>query len=375
MLARLIILLLLAFFTEFYIFLRYVRKKCQWRTQVLYFVFTLLCVVLIGLMLKQYYTSESVAAVYQSSMLICAILTMFACKFAFSIVDVWSLLIKKKIIKVFAAGFAALCLFVSAYGVFFGRFNMTPKYITVENETLPKSFEGYKVLQISDWHFVSLHGDEKKVSEWVDMMNAENPDIICFTGDIITVLSDEMLPFMDALKRLKAKDGKYAIFGNHDFGHYHNWAFRETNLKHIAKMDSLIKETGFEVLHNEHRTICKSGDSIAVVGMDEWDLSKIGKKISVDTRILLAHDPDFWNLDIDDSSDYFLTLSGHTHAMQIGLEFGDWETSFAALRFPYWHGLYKRNGKQLIVNRGIGCTVIPIRFGMSPEYIVVTLKK
>ncbi len=252
---------------------------------------------------------------------------------------------------------------------------MTPKYITVENESLPKSFEGYKILQISDWHFVSLHGEERKVMEWVDMMNAENPDMICFTGDIITVLSDEMLPFMDALKRLKAKDGKFAIFGNHDFGTYHKCVAHENKESHIAKLDSLIKETGFDVLHNEHRTVFKSGDSIAVVGMDEWDLSAIGMNLSVDTRILLAHDPDFWKLDIDDSSDYFLTLTGHTHAMQVGFEFGDWEVSPAAFRFPYWHGLYERKGKQLVVNRGIGCTVIPVRVGMSPEYVVITLKK
>lgn len=375
MLLRVIIIFLLALFPEFYIYFRYLRNKCQWRTHVLYAVFTLLCVVMAISMLYRYYTSESVAAVYQSSMVICAILTMFACKFLFSIVDVWSLFFKKKSIKIAAFSLSALCLLASAYGVLIGRFNMTPKYITVKNEKMPDSFDGYKVLQISDWHFVSLHGSEKEVSEWVDMMNAENPDIICFTGDIITVLSDEMLPFMDALKRLRAKDGKFAIFGNHDFGTYHNWKYMETDEKHIAKMDSLIKETGFDVLHDEYRIISKSEDSIAVVGMDKWDLSKIGRGMTVDTRLLLSHDPDFWSIDIDDSSDYFLTLTGHIHAMQVGLEFGDWETSLAALKFPYWHGLYERNGKQLIVNRGIGCTVIPVRLGMSPEYIVITLKK
>lgn len=375
MLLRVIIIFLLALFPEFYIYFRYLKNKCQWRTHVLYTVFTLLCVVMVVSMLYRYYTSESVAAVYQSSMIICAILTMFACKFLFSIVDVWSLFFKKKSIKIAAFSLSAFCLLASAYGVFIGRFNMTPKYITVKNEKMPESFDGYKVLQISDWHFVSLHGSEKEVSEWVDMMNAENPDIICFTGDIITVLSDEMLPFMDALKRLRAKDGKFAIFGNHDFGTYHNWKYMETDEKHIAKMDSLIKETGFDVLHDEYRIVSKSGDSIAVVGMDEWDLSKIGMNLTVGTRLLLSHDPDFWNLDIDDSSDYFLTLTGHTHAMQVGVEFGGWEASFATFRFPYWHGLYERNGKQLIVNRGIGCTVIPVRLGMSPEYIVITLKK
>lgn len=375
MLLRVIIIFLLALFPEFYIYFRYLKNKCQWRTHVLYAVFTLLCVVMAISMLYRYYTSESVAAVYQSSMVICAILTMFACKFLFSIVDVWSLFFKKKSIKIAAFSLSAFCLLASAYGVFIGRFNMTPKYITVKNEKMPESFDGYKVLQISDWHFVSLHGSEKEVSEWVDMMNAENPDIICFTGDIITVLSDEMLPFMDALKRLRAKDGKFAIFGNHDFGTYHNWKYMETDEKHIAKMDSLIKETGFDVLHDEYRIVSKSGDSIAVVGMDEWDLSKIGMNLTVGTRLLLSHDPDFWNLDIDDSSDYFLTLTGHTHAMQVGVEFGGWEASFAAFRFPYWHGLYERHGKQLIVNRGIGCTVIPVRLGMSPEYIVITLKK
>ena len=137
------------------------------------------------------------------------------------------------------------------------------------NAKIPAEFDNYKILQISDLHLSSFYGDEKIVSEWVDMMNAENPDIICLTGDIVAVFADEMLPYMDDLKRLKAKDGKYAILGNHDYGDYHRWRSEEEKEAHNERLKSLVRSAGFDLLLDEHRLLTKGGDTLAVVGLED----------------------------------------------------------------------------------------------------------
>lgn len=384
MLSRFFFFFLIGLFPDVYIFFRHVWKKCQWRTQVLYTVFSLLCFVLLVLMFGVYSSSESVATLYETSMVMNALIAVFVAKLFFSIVDVWTLAFKSRILRRVAIGVAAFGFFTYAYGIMLGRFNMSAKYITVENKSLPQNFDGYKILHISDFHLGSLYGDEEIVSKWVDMMNAENPDVICFTGDMVSILADEMASHMDALKRLKAKDGKFAIIGNHDYGDYHKWSSMEARDANLAKTEENIRQAGFDLLLNENRTICRNGDTISVVGIENWgrppfpqnsDLKKAETGIASSTRILLSHDPDFWEYKLEDNTDYFLTLSGHTHAMQLGIEIGDWEISPSSLKYPYWHGLYERNGIQIVVSRGIGCTAIPFRIGMSPEYVVITLKK
>ncbi len=384
MLGRFVLFCILALLPDIYIFFRYVWKKCQWRTTVLFSAFSLLCVVLLTLMFGLFSTTESGAVLYESCMVLCALLSLFVSKLLFIIVDVWTLLFKTKVLKKVAFGLAAFGFLSCAYGVMLGRFNMSAQYYTVENKSLPQAFDGYKILQISDFHLASLYRDEKVVSEWVDMMNAENPDLICFTGDIVTILADEMLPHMDALKRLKAKDGKFAILGNHDYGDYHKWETTAKRDANLARTEALVETAGFDLLLNEHRTVAKNGDTIAIVGIENWgrppfpqdgDLEKAEAGLTIPTRILLSHDPDFWDMRLEGNNDYFLTLSGHTHAMQFGIEIGDWQVSPSSLKYPYWHGLYERDGAKIVVSRGIGCTGIPIRLGMSPEYIVITLKK
>lgn len=373
-----------ALLAELYIFFRYVWKKCQWRTIVLYAVYVSLSVVLMLLMFGLYFRTESAAILYQTSMVMGVLLAMFVSKLLFSVIDVWTLFFKSKLLKYVAFGIAGLGLLSCAYGMLFGRINMSPTYFTVENKELPQKFDGYKILHISDFHLASLYGDTKVVSEWVDMMNAENPDMICFTGDMVSVLSDEIMPHLDALKRLKAKDCKFAILGNHDYGDYHGWKNPIQKKGHLGKMKTLIESAGFDLLSDEYRIVTKDGDSLAVVGMGNWgrnlrhqygDLAKAENGLNINKRILLSHDPDFWEMRLKGNNDYFLTLSGHTHAMQVGLEIGKWAASFSSFSYPYWYGLYERDGSQIVVSRGIGCTVIPIRFGMSPEYVVITLKK
>lgn len=375
---------LYAIVADLYIFFRYVWRKCQWSIRILYALFSLLTYVFSVLLFRKYFITDSVAELYEIGVVLGVFLSLFVSKMLFSIVDVWTLIFKTKVLKWIAVGLTAWGFLSCMYGMLFGRFNISAKRVNVENKSLPQSFDGYKILQISDLHLSSFHGDEKIVSEWVDMMNAENPDVICFTGDMVSILADEMASHMDALKRLKAKDGKFAIIGNHDYGDYHKWSSMEARDANLAKTEENIRQAGFDLLLNENRTICRNGDTISVVGIENWgrppfpqnsDLKKAETGIASSTRILLSHDPDFWEYKLEDNTDYFLTLSGHTHAMQLGIEIGDWEISPSSLKYPYWHGLYERNGIQIVVSRGIGCTAIPFRIGMSPEYVVITLKK
>ena len=375
---------LYAIVADLYIFFRYVWRKCQWSIRILYALFSLLTYVISVLLFRKYFITDSVAELYEIGVVLGVFLSLFVSKMLFSIVDVWTLIFKTKVLKWIAAGLVVWGFSSCMYGMMFGRFNISAKRVDVENKSLPRNFDGYKILQISDLHLSSFYGDEKIVSEWVDMMNAENPDIICLTGDIVAVFADEMLPYMDDLKRLKAKDGKYAILGNHDYGDYHRWRSEEEKEAHNERLKSLVRSAGFDLLLDEHRLLTKGGDTLAVVGLEDMgrlrncqkkNLEKAELGLTAKTRILLSHKPDFWETYLDGNTDYFLTLAGHTHAMQVGLEIGEWETSLSFLKYPYWHGLYERNGNQIFVSRGIGCTVIPIRFGMTPEYVVITLKR
>ncbi len=350
----------------------------------MYAIFSLFTCVFSALVFRKYFITDSVSELYEIGMVLGGFLSLFVCKSVFFIVDVWTLIFKSGFIKKTALGMTALAFFSCAYGMMFGRYNISAKRVTVESKSLPWSFDGYKILHISDLHLSSFYGDEKIVSEWVDMMNAENPDIICFTGDIVSVMADEMLSHMDALKRLKAKDGKFAILGNHDYGDYHSWKSDEERDAHNERLKSLIRSAGFDLLLDEYRLLTKEVDTLAVVGLEDMgrlrncrneNLEKAESGLTAPTRILLSHKPDFWKDYLDGNTDYFLTLAGHTHAMQVGLEIGDWEYSLSSLKYPYWYGLYERNGNQIFVSRGIGCTVIPMRLGMTPEYVVITLKR
>ncbi len=380
----LFVIFLFAFVADLYIFFRYVWRKCQWRTRIQYAAFSSLSYMLAVLIFRKYFLTDSVSVLYEIGVVMGVFLSLFVSKSVFFIVDVWTLIFKTKVLKWIAVGLTAWSFLSCMYGMMFGRFNISAKRVDVENKSLPRNFDGYKILQISDLHLSSFHSDEKIVADWVDMMNAENPDIICFTGDMVSVFADEMLPFMDALKRLKAKEGKFAILGNHDYGDYHSWKSAEEKESHNERLKSLIRSAGFDLLLDEHRLLTKGGDTLAVVGLEDMgrlrncqkkNLEKAELGLTAKTRMLLSHKPDFWETYLDGNTDYFLTLAGHTHAMQVGLEIGSWKYSLSSLRYPYWYGLYERNGSQIFVSRGIGCTVIPLRFGMTPEYVVITLKR
>lgn len=284
-------------------------------------------------------------------------------------------------------GWTALTLLLFIWGVFayghlWGRYQMETTRITYTHPSLPKAFCGTKVMHISDLHVDSFHDKPEALGRLVDAVNAEDADIICFTGDMTTGPFHEIMPFIPTLKRLHAKDGVVSIMGNHDFfiysREYHNDRERSDaadRLTHLEE-DSL----GWHVLRNSAMILRHGEDSIAVAGVDningndgfatiqKGDLHKALEGLGNIFTILLTHDPSHWRAEVLPRSNAQLTLSGHTHAAQFRI-FG-W--SLANLFFNECDGRYDEGGRTLYVNAGLGCTA-PLRVGCPSEITVITL--
>jgi predicted MPP superfamily phosphohydrolase len=253
-------------------------------------------------------------------------------------------------------------------------------------EDLPESFDGYKLTQISDIHSGSFDNMDK-VKYAVDLINEQDSDVILFTGDIVNNKTDELLPYVDVFNKLKAKDGLYSVLGNHDYGDYVSWDSDEAKDQNLEDLKTLQKEIGFDLLLNESRYLEKNGERIALVGVENWgaggfkkagDLKRAAAGIHKDDfKILMSHDPSHWEKEvIQDDYNYHLTLSGHTHGMQFGIEIPGWfKWSPVKWRYKYWAGIYEEMGQYINVNRGFGYLAFPGRVGIWPEITVIELKK
>jgi predicted MPP superfamily phosphohydrolase len=272
-------------------------------------------------------------------------------------------------------------------GIVWGRFNFKIRRVPLEFKNLPASFNNFKVVQISDLHIGSFIGNMKHVQRGINLVNNENPDIILFTGDLITVHADEVIKFFPILKQLKAKYGMYSVTGNHSYSgkDYFHWNKVDSPEENLAKIINHHKEIGFDILMNEHRKICINGDYITLLGIENWgyppfpqegDIEKAFENVADDSfKLLLSHDPSFFDAKVKDNYNIDLTLSGHTHAMQMGIKIGNFEWSPSKFKYPKWGGLYMENGKFLYVNRGFGHVIYSARIGMPPEITVFNLTK
>lgn len=280
----------------------------------------------------------------------------------------------------------ALCLFVVMWwAALVNRTSYQVKYVEVGFEDLPEKFDGYRIAQFSDFHVGTYGRDTSFVSEIVDALNGQGVDAIMFTGDIVNRRTEELVPFVNTLSRLSAPDGVYSILGNHDYGDYCDWKSDADKRDNMSLMCRLQGDMGWRLLNNDTEFIRRDGDSIAVIGVENWgdppftvygDLSKAYPQQSDSTfKILLTHNPAHWTETIadNDTVNIGLALSGHTHAMQ--MEVGG--VSPAVWRYPTWGGLYNDNSghRKLYVNIGIGTVAIPARIGATPEITVFTLKK
>jgi predicted MPP superfamily phosphohydrolase len=237
---------------------------------------------------------------------------------------------------------------------------------------------------ISDIHSGSFDNPDK-IAYGIELINEQESDVILFTGDIVNNTANEMDDWIPYFKRLKAKYGKYSVLGNHDYGEYVRWKTLEEKEQNFQAIKDIHPKIGFDLLLNDSIFIEKKDQKIALVGVENWgtrfkkagDLKLASSKIQKeDFKILLSHDPSHWESEVKDHEyDYHLTLSGHTHGMQFGIEIPGIKWSPVQYLYKQWAGIYKEYGRYINVNRGFGFLGFPGRVGIWPEITVITLKK
>ncbi len=271
------------------------------------------------------------------------------------------------------------------WGALINRYDINVNEVDVEIVNLPESFDGYRVAQISDLHLGTYQKDTLFISTLVDSINNLDVDVVVFTGDIVNRTTNELAPFITTLSRIKARDGVYSILGNHDYGDYSDWASDEDKKANNDLMSDYQCKMGWNLLLNETRYLKRGNDSIAVIGVENvgdppfknyGSLKDAYPDLNDSTvKILLSHNPAHWEREISNHNErnIALTLSGHTHAMQISLL----GISPASLRYKYWSGLYAddSNRQKLYVNVGVGTVAMPMRIGANPEITILKLKR
>lgn len=293
---------------------------------------------------------------------------------------------RRKFISTIAMGVAAIPLASMLYGMYKGKYNYKVIRHTLHFDDLPEAFDGYKITHISDIHSGSFD-NRSEVVNGVNIIKELKSDVIMFTGDLVNNRSSELLPWKDLFSELKADDGVFSILGNHDYGDYMNWDSAAEKEQNFEELLQLQKDMGYDLLLNENRFIERNGQRLAIVGVENWgkgyfkragDLGKAADGVKPDDfKILLTHDPSHWDeVVLNDDYHYHLTLSGHTHGMQFGIEIPGWfKWSPIKYKYKHWAGVYKEMGQYINVNRGFGYLGFPGRVGIWPEITVIELKK
>ncbi len=264
------------------------------------------------------------------------------------------------------------------------RYNYRIRRMSLRLPGLPKGFHGMKLVQISDVHAGSFDNHEA-VQRGIDMIMKEKPDLIVFTGDLVNNTTDEMLPYKKQFAELHAPLGVYSILGNHDYGDYHHWPHERDKRKNLEDMVRIQEEMGWILLRNEHRILERNGDQIAILGVENWsarphfprhgDLENTWKEArETPFKLLLSHDPSHWEAEVLNYPDIALTLAGHTHGMQFGVDIPGFQWSPVQFVYKRWAGLYREKNQLLYVNRGFGFIGYPGRLGILPEITVMELR-
>ena len=280
---------------------------------------------------------------------------------------------------------SAVPLGLSVYGVITGAHDYRIKRITLKLPNLPKSFDGIRIGQLSDIHSGSFW-NKTAVKGGVEMLMNEKPDLIFFTGDLVNNESAEVKNYIPIFEKIKAPLGVFSITGNHDYGDYHPWRSKEAKRKNFFDLIEAHKLLGYDLLMNEHRMIEQSGDKLAIIGIENWGAGRFSKYGKLDraysgtdeaaAKILLSHDPTSWDAIVrPNHKDIDLTLSGHTHGFQFGVEIANFKWSPVQYIYKQWAGLYQEDNQYLYVNRGFGYLGYPGRIGMPPELTIIELKR
>ena len=277
----------------------------------------------------------------------------------------------------------ASALFVMGYilyGALFGTENFKVRETTILSKDLPQGFENYRIVQISDIHCGSWAGNPQALQKAVNIINAQQPDLIVFTGDLVNNIATEVDEFMPVLSQSKAKDGVYSVLGNHDYAMYIRWESPEKKEENLDALKQKQADMNWNLLNNRHVKLYQNGDSIALIGVENSgrppfpNYAKLPEAMEGTEgmfKVLLSHDPSSWRREVLPETDIQLTLSGHTHAMQTKI-FG---FSPSAWVYPEYEGLYTEDGQMLYVNIGLGHLMYPLRLGAWPEITLLTLKR
>ncbi|MDL5510487.1 metallophosphoesterase [Arenibacter sp. M-2] len=287
------------------------------------------------------------------------------------------------IIPLVGVFFGFLPFFVIVYAVFRAVYRFKVHKVVIKSDLLPSSFSGLRIVQISDLHLGSFNYRYHILDRAITTINQLNPDFIFFTGDLVNNYAWELNGWEKVLGQLSAKMGKYSVLGNHDYGDYSKWESEEERKSNFEDIKDFHSKIGFKLLLNEAECIESEGEKIAIVGVENWgnppfkqygDLQKALRKVNgIDYKILLSHDPSHWSGEVLDKTNIALTLSGHTHGMQAGINIKNREWSPIKYKYKHWAGLYDLGPQFLYVSRGLGWMGFPGRLGMRPEITFIEL--
>lgn len=293
---------------------------------------------------------------------------------------------RRKFVSQIALAIAAIPFTSLLYGMTKGKYNFKVIHQPLFYPDLPEDFDGFKITQISDVHSGSFDNEEK-IRYAIDLINQQESDLMLFTGDIVNTHAKEMHPWIDIFKGIKQYTyGKYSVLGNHDYGEYVTWPSQKDKDENFQAIKDLYGQIDFKLLLNEHTKIKKGNSEIVLVGVENWgknfkqagDLNKASEGLTKDDfKILMSHDPSHWEYEVKNHEKHFqLTLSGHTHGLQFGIEIpGVFKWSPVEYVYKQWAGLYENLGRYIYVNRGFGFHAYPGRVGIMPEITVFELKK
>lgn len=291
---------------------------------------------------------------------------------------------RRKFMSLIGLGIAGVFSALIIDGIIFGKYRHRVRKVKLKIAGLPDVFKGYRIIQISDIHAGSFFNPEK-LQPAIDLIKAQNADMVLFTGDMVNNYAQEFEPFVKMFAEIKARDGKFSVLGNHDYGDYAKWLTKADKDRNIPLLTELQQKAGFELLRNEHRVIERGNEKIYLLGVENWgikpfpqygDLNKAVAGIPASAvKILMSHDPTHFDEIVKKHpANVQLTLSGHTHGMQFGLDLKNVRWSPVQYRYKKWADLYESEGKYLYVNRGFGVIAFPGRVGIEPEITLFELQ-
>jgi len=295
-------------------------------------------------------------------------------------------LTRSQFISRLALGLGLVPLGAMLWGMVRGKTDYTVRRVVLRYPNLPASFEGFKILQISDLHTGSFNGNTEPMERAVALINAQKADLIVMTGDLVNNIATEVEPHIPALAGIRSELPIFSILGNHDYGDYVQWPSLEAKLANLQRLTENHAKIGWKLLLDESHTIRRGTDELAVLGVQNWSshpqFPKHGKLAQTHAasgnapfKLLLSHDPSHWEAQVLDYKDIDLTLSGHTHGMQFGINLPFFKWSPVQYSYPQWAGLYEQGRQKLYVNVGLGYLGVPMRAGFLPEITLLELRR